>query len=98
VGKHVQVDSYYEHENNTGKKPNQQHNYLAWLFAFTSLSRMIRIRQLPKRNETESEKCSGSQLFAIVPFGREEALVETGRPRFQCPLNVGQGEGGDAGG
>ena len=26
VGKHVQVDAYYEHENNTGKKPNQQVN------------------------------------------------------------------------
>src|SRR5215469_8259742 len=27
VGKHVQIDSYYEHENNTGKKPNRQDNY-----------------------------------------------------------------------
>lgn len=27
VGKHVQFDSYYEHENNTGKKPNRQSNY-----------------------------------------------------------------------
>jgi hypothetical protein len=26
VGKHVQIDPYYEHENNTGKKPNQQVN------------------------------------------------------------------------
>ncbi len=26
VGKHVQVDPYYEHENNTGKHPNQQVN------------------------------------------------------------------------
>ena len=26
VGKHVQFDPYYEHENNTGKKPNQQVN------------------------------------------------------------------------
>jgi len=26
VGKHVQIDPYYEHENNTGKKPNQQLN------------------------------------------------------------------------
>jgi len=24
VGKHVQFNSYYEHENNTGKRPNQQ--------------------------------------------------------------------------
>jgi Protein of unknown function (DUF2490) len=24
IGKHVQVDSYYEHENNTGKRPNKQ--------------------------------------------------------------------------
>jgi hypothetical protein len=28
VGKHVQFDAYYEHENNTGKKPNQQVNYI----------------------------------------------------------------------
>ena len=28
VGKHVQFDSYYEHENDTGKKPNRQHNYI----------------------------------------------------------------------
>jgi hypothetical protein len=26
VGKHVQFDAYYEHENNTGKAPNQQVN------------------------------------------------------------------------
>lgn len=26
VGKHVQFDSYYEHQNNTGKSPNQQLN------------------------------------------------------------------------
>lgn len=28
VGKHVQFDAYYEHENDTGKKPNRQHNYI----------------------------------------------------------------------
>ena len=27
AGKHAQFDSYYEHENNTGKKPNRQDNY-----------------------------------------------------------------------
>jgi hypothetical protein len=26
IGKHVQFDSYYEHQNNTGKSPNQQLN------------------------------------------------------------------------
>ena len=26
VGKHVQFDPYYEHDNNTGKHPNQQVN------------------------------------------------------------------------
>jgi hypothetical protein len=26
IGSHVQVDAYYEHQNNTGKKPNQQVN------------------------------------------------------------------------
>jgi hypothetical protein len=33
-GKHVQVDLYYEHENNTGKKPNQQINALGLAGAF----------------------------------------------------------------
>ena len=26
IGKNVQIDAYYEHQNNTGKKPNQQLN------------------------------------------------------------------------
>lgn len=28
VGRHVQFDLYYEHENDTGKKPNRQNNYV----------------------------------------------------------------------
>jgi len=28
IGKHVQFDPYYEHQNNTGKKPNEQLNQL----------------------------------------------------------------------
>jgi len=28
VGKHVQFDAYYEHENNTGKSPNRQNNFI----------------------------------------------------------------------
>jgi len=28
VGKHVQFDGYYEHENNTGKSPNRQNNFV----------------------------------------------------------------------
>jgi hypothetical protein len=37
VGKHVQFDPYYEHENNTGKSPNTQQNLvgLAVYFFFT---------------------------------------------------------------
>jgi hypothetical protein len=27
IGKHVQLDGYYQHENNTAKKPNKQDNY-----------------------------------------------------------------------
>ena len=27
IGKHVEVDGYYEHENDTGKSPNKQKNY-----------------------------------------------------------------------
>lgn len=28
AGKHVQFDGYYEHENNTGKSPNRQNNFI----------------------------------------------------------------------
>lgn len=28
VGKHVQFDAYYQHENNTGKHPNRQNNFI----------------------------------------------------------------------
>ncbi len=28
IGKHVELDGYYEHENDTGKSPNKQKNYL----------------------------------------------------------------------
>jgi hypothetical protein len=28
VGSHVQFDCYYQHENNTGKQPNQQNNFV----------------------------------------------------------------------
>lgn len=34
VGKHVQFDTYYEHENNTGKKPNQQVNDIGFTAHF----------------------------------------------------------------
>jgi hypothetical protein len=40
VGKHVQFDSYYEHENNTGKSPNQQQNYVGLaLYLYFSLTK-----------------------------------------------------------
>ena len=28
IGKHIEFDPYYEHQNNTGKRPNQQLNQL----------------------------------------------------------------------
>lgn len=34
IGKHVQIDSYYEHQNNTGKSPNQQLNQLGLVLNF----------------------------------------------------------------
>lgn len=38
VGKHVQFNSYYEHENNTGKSPNRQTNYIGLaLYLYFSL-------------------------------------------------------------
>lgn len=36
VGHHVQFNSYYKHENNTGKHPNQQVNAGGWLFIYSS--------------------------------------------------------------
>ena len=38
VGKHVQFNPYYEHENDTGKKPNTQQNYVGLaLYLYFSL-------------------------------------------------------------
>jgi hypothetical protein len=40
VGKHVQFNSYYEHENNTGKHPNQQKNEIGLaLYLYFSLEK-----------------------------------------------------------
>jgi hypothetical protein len=40
VGKHVQFNTYYEHENNTGKRPNQQTNDIGLaLYLFFSLEK-----------------------------------------------------------
>jgi len=38
LGKHVEFDTYYEHENNTGNSPNTQQNYIGLaLYMFFSL-------------------------------------------------------------
>jgi hypothetical protein len=40
VGKHVVFNTYYEHENNTGKRPNQQQNYIGLaLYLYFSLAK-----------------------------------------------------------
>jgi hypothetical protein len=40
VGKHVEFNAYYEHENNTGKRPNQQQNYVGLaLYLYFSLAK-----------------------------------------------------------
>jgi hypothetical protein len=40
VGKHVQFNSYFEHENNTGKHPNQQVNAVGLaLYGYFSLEK-----------------------------------------------------------
>jgi hypothetical protein len=40
VGRHVEFDAYYEHQNNTGKSPNQQQNYIGLaLYLFFSLAK-----------------------------------------------------------
>lgn len=40
VGKHIQFNMYYEHENNTGKRPNQQTNQIGVaLYLFFSLGK-----------------------------------------------------------
>jgi hypothetical protein len=33
LGKHVEFNPYYEHQNNTGKKPNQQLNQLGLMLS-----------------------------------------------------------------
>jgi hypothetical protein len=37
VGRHVQINAYYEHENNTGKKPNQKNDIGLALYLFFSM-------------------------------------------------------------
>jgi hypothetical protein len=32
IGKHVEFEAYYEHENDTGKTPNKQQNYVGLQF------------------------------------------------------------------
>jgi hypothetical protein len=45
VGKHVQFNSYYEHENNTGKSPNQQKSIIGLaLNLYFSLDKKMRAR------------------------------------------------------
>jgi len=34
IGKHVEFNPYYEHQNNTGKSPNQQLNQLGLMLSF----------------------------------------------------------------
>ena len=31
IGRHVEINSYYEHQNQTGKSPNQQYNQFGWI-------------------------------------------------------------------
>jgi hypothetical protein len=33
MGKHVELNPYYEHQNNTGKSPNQQLNQLGLILS-----------------------------------------------------------------
>jgi hypothetical protein len=33
IGKHVELNPYYEHQNNTGKSPNQQLNQLGLILS-----------------------------------------------------------------
>jgi Protein of unknown function (DUF2490) len=33
IGKHFQLDTYYQHENDTGKKPNRQQNYIGLILS-----------------------------------------------------------------
>jgi hypothetical protein len=38
VGRHIEFNTYYEHKNNTGKRPNQQTNDIGFaLYLFFSL-------------------------------------------------------------
>ena len=52
VGKHVEFDSYYEHENDTGKSPNRQENYigLALYLYFSLKSQPLSPSPVHKRN------------------------------------------------
>jgi len=49
VGKHVEFNPYYEHENDTGKRPNKQENYvgLAVYFFFSVLNKPTPVLNKP---------------------------------------------------
>jgi hypothetical protein len=57
VGKHVEFDSYYEHENNTGKSPNRQDNYFGLaLHLYFSLENDPRSLSAPQKGDANGSK------------------------------------------
>lgn len=57
VGRHVQFDLYYEHENDTAKKPNRQNNYVGLgLYMYLSLAKA------PVARTRSPQQCCG---FAV---------------------------------
>lgn len=58
VGKHVQFNLYYEHENDTGNKPNRQNNYVGLaLYLYFSLENSS--RSLPHKRSSTAEGMHG---------------------------------------
>jgi hypothetical protein len=74
AGKHVQFDLYYEHENDTGKKPNRQNNYVG-LALYLYFSRENSSRSSPiKRSSAVKDAYAGGPGSASRPAEAPRAL------------------------
>jgi hypothetical protein len=67
VGRHVEFSLYYEHENDTGKKPNRQNNYVGLaLYMYFSLENSSRPSP-HKRSSVMKDVTAGSPGSTLPP-------------------------------
>ena len=55
AGKHMQFDAYYEHENDTGMKPNRQNHYIGLVLnLYFSLARDVQSPPIPHKQNNKT--------------------------------------------